>query len=259
VRDATRVRELDAGGGGKGGDPRSGRHVSPDATRRADSPRCRYAVPMPGAFPCSLCGAADAIALPGHDGTVTCAACKKMQPARAYEMQRILLDFMRVKSRMAAAVPPSIGPDSSAEPAACPACGDDLFTADFACRKCGYGRRSFVARHRGAIPAIVAVGIGAVGAIGILTVGRLLPEGPWMNAMLLAMSMIFSGFGVHALSSPTTLSVAPSLGQDAWGMNQWGPSRPATYEQGMMLGSIFLVAGLAFLLLSIFLGYAVGP
>jgi hypothetical protein len=33
-----------------------------------------------------------------------------------------------------------------------------------------------------------------------------------------------------------------------------GPTRPATFEQGITLGTIFLVAGLGFLLLGVFLG-----
>jgi hypothetical protein len=213
---------------------------------------------MPITFPCSLCGAADAVTLPGEGGAVTCAACKKTQPANAYELQRILLDFARAKARVATEITASVAPDSSAEPPACPACGDDMFTAEFGCGTCGHGRPSFVARNTGAIPAVVAIGMGAIGGLGVVTVGRVFPEGPLMNVLFIVMSMAFSGFGARALVSPTTLSMSQSLGQDAWGTNQWGPSRPATYEQGMTLGSIFVVGGIGFMLIAVFMGYAIG-
>jgi hypothetical protein len=53
-----------------------------------------------------------------------------------------------------------------------------------------------------------------------------------MKLFRVLMSMVFSGVGVRALQRTTSLSLAANEGQDAWGRQQWGPSRQATAEEG---------------------------
>ena len=79
-----------------------------------------------------------------------------------------------------------------------------------------------------------------------------------MNILLAAMSMVFSGVGVRALQRPTSLSIAPVVGHDAWGKTEYGPSRQATREEGTTTGAIFLVANAGFLLLGVFFGKLAG-
>ena len=70
--------------------------------------------------------------------------------------------------------------------------------------------------------------------------------------------MVFSGVGVRALQRPTSLSIAPVAGHDAWGKTEYGPSRQATREEGTMTGAIFLVVGAGLLFLGVFFGKLVG-
>jgi hypothetical protein len=142
----------------------------------------------------------------------------------------------------------------------CPECGSDLFVPEFGCPVCRHGKKRGVARVNGVIPFAVAFGIGVIGAVGVILVGPLEGSpGPLMNAFAIGMSMIFGGTGVFALTKPTSLMLSENRGTDAFGQQQWGPTRRATTEQGLTQGAIFVVVALFMLLLGIFLGRVASP
>jgi hypothetical protein len=216
-------------------------------------------VVTPAAFACHACGAEGAITLPGDGVVVVCSACGKSQPRRDYELERIRADLVRGLER--AARERDLGPDKPGdlpEPTVCPACGDDLWTEEHGCPTCGHGRRRSLARNAEVFPFVVAFGVLAIGAAGAAVVGVGAKSGPWMNALSVLMSAIFSGFGVRALQRPTTLSIAPAVGTDAWGKTEYGPSRQATSEEAIRTGAIFLVVGAGLLLLGVFFGKLAG-
>jgi hypothetical protein len=72
------------------------------------------------------------------------------------------------------------------------------------------------------------------------------------------MSMLFSGIGTYALCRPKGLPLAKNAGVDAFGQQQWGPTRPSTEEEGRRFGAVFLVVGLAMMVIGVFLGALTG-
>jgi hypothetical protein len=82
-------------------------------------------------YACIACGATDAITL-ALDGRadVVCPACRRPQPARHYEMQRICDDFARAIEPARPQPPVETAADV---PTVCPSCGEDLYTVEYGC------------------------------------------------------------------------------------------------------------------------------
>lgn len=99
--------------------------------------------------------------------------------------------------------------------------------------------------------------MGALGLAGVWIVGAPPPVGPWLNAMMVVMAVIFCGFGTYLLQRPTRFGVAPVTGTDAWGKTEYGATRPATAEEGMTNGAVLVAVGLLFLAIGVFLGAVV--
>jgi hypothetical protein len=99
--------------------------------------------------------------------------------------------------------------------------------------------------------------VGVVGAAGVVAVGPIQNQGvvgPLMNALAVFMAVVFCGAGVRAIQAPTTIRLAQSMGTDAWGNAQWGPSHNATAAKGRRTGVTHLVVGSLLLVLGILLG-----
>jgi hypothetical protein len=140
----------------------------------------------------------------------------------------------------------------------CPACRDDLYTTEYGCPRCKYGRPGLVARSPALVCGLVAGGVVVLGVVGLFTVGTVAKQVPWVHAMLFGMSVLFSGAGTYALCRPKGLPLAQSAGADAWGQQQWGPTRPSTEKEGRRFGAIMLTVGIAMTLLGVFIGTFTG-
>jgi hypothetical protein len=79
-----------------------------------------------------------------------------------------------------------------------------------------------------------------------------------MHAFIFAMSTVFLGTGVYALLRPKGLPRASNAGVDAFGVQQWGATRPSTSDQGLAYGAVMLTAGLGMWLLGVFFGALTG-
>jgi hypothetical protein len=183
-------------------------------------------------FDCQRCGAKQKIALPTDDSNeILCPTCQAKQSRRGYEVLRIKAELAAARQRAEAAARDA-GPPS--EPAS---------------------EKGWVDRNPAALYALVFVGILAFGVAGLFGVGTFVSKGgPIVNLAFITGGAALAAFGVHAIRSPTSLSIAGSRGYDAFGQQQYGPSRPATREQGTMAGAVLLVVGAACVILGVFVG-----
>jgi hypothetical protein len=121
----------------------------------------------------------------------------------------------------------------------CPACRDDLYTTEYGCPRCKYGRPGLVARAPAIVCILVAGGVAAVGVACLFTIGTVAKQVPWVHAMLFGMSMLFSGIGTYALCRPKGLPLARNAGMDAFGMQQWALRAHPRREKGGASGPCF--------------------
>lgn len=205
-------------------------------------------------FDCQRCGAKETIGLPSDEASeVVCIACQARQSRRGYEVMRLQAQLVAARERAASAM--RAAQNLQAPPEACPECGDDLFTLEHGCPRCGHGKKSWLAQSPGVLYAAVFIGVMAVGVAALFGFGTVMAKGgPIVNLAFIAGGAALSAFGVRAIRSPTTLQIAQARGPDAFGMQQYGPSRPATREQGTLAGAICLVVGAALVVLGVFVG-----
>lgn len=204
-------------------------------------------------FDCGRCSATDAIVLPDDPriAELVCPACHARQPRRDYELLRLQRQLSRARDVAAK----QTARTSDGPPDACPSCGDDLFTPENGCTRCGHGQRGFAQRGgQGMLLAIVFVVVLGLGLGAIALVGVIGPAGPLPNAALVAGGAALFTFGVHALRRPTSLVLSDNLGTDAFGMQQWGNDRPASEEQGTWAGALCVVIGLGLCALGVVAG-----
>ncbi len=161
---------------------------------------------------------------------------------------------MRSRARAPAANVP-IAPEV-VDPAVCPACGDDLFTLEHGCQKCGHGQKSFLARNTYVIPFAIFFLLALVGFGALATIGAVAEGGVLLNVVPLLTSAFLVAFGVKAIQRPTSLVIS-DIHTDAWGQTHMSNSRQATSEQGIMAGAICLVIGAILFLLGVFAGFLV--
>lgn len=140
----------------------------------------------------------------------------------------------------------------------CPGCGDDLFVSGYGCPRCGHGRPQSATRSPGKIAGLVAVGTTTLGVLLLFTVATVSQKAPWAHLMLFAMSAPFVGIGAYALQRPAGLPLAANGGTDAFGMQQFGRTRPSSAREGLQYGAAMLVAGGALWLLAVFFGALTG-
>jgi hypothetical protein len=142
----------------------------------------------------------------------------------------------------------------------CPSCGDELFTREFGCPRCGHGRKSFVARHGESLVWIGFVAMLLIGACGVGIVGLVAPSTFVMGVLVASGSFVVTGaslfaFGIRAIRDPTSLRIVDSAGTDASGTPLYKNARNATREQGITAGVTCLIVGLAL----VAIGVAAGP
>ena len=112
-----------------------------------------------------------------------------------------------------------------------------------------------MAQNAGLLYALVFLGVLGLGIAALFGIGTVVSKGgPIVNLAFVATGAGLSAFGVRAIRSPTTLQIAPAQGHDAFGQSQFGPSRPATREQGMLAGAICLVVGALCVIFGVFVG-----
>jgi hypothetical protein len=204
-------------------------------------------------FTCRRCGASKAVTLPLESdvATVTCSACGAPQPRRDYEVERLAAQFQRALEKASAEVDTSSAPDH--ELVLCPACDSVLVAGESGCPRCGFGRKSFLARHAAVLPWVTFVGLAAAALGALFTVGRILRDGVVLNAALLFSGALLCAFGVRALGSPATLEIVDNQGVGALG-NRRGENSRKSAGKGILVGATCLVLGVVLLVLGVFAG-----
>ncbi len=75
-----------------------------------------------------------------------------------------------------------------------------------------------------------------------------------MSALLILAGAATSALGVWVVKNPTAFGVSRNMGEDAFGMQQWGPSQPATRGQGLVNGLAAVGVGILVVALGVVLG-----
>ena len=91
----------------------------------------------------------------------------------------------------------------------CPACHDELFTAEYGCKKCGHGRASFFARHALEFGIATFFVVCSVGVGVLFTFGRYIDVpglGPILNLAFIAVGAVLAAVGVWFLGRPSGIA-----------------------------------------------------
>jgi hypothetical protein len=203
-----------------------------------------------------LCGAADAVEL-GAGLERVCTKCGAKNAPAQIELNRLRGQFLTARARAAeadaAAARERAAEEAAALTARCPRCGDDLFTVEFGCSKCGEGKPSFLARNPGVMPAAAFVIPLVLGLGAFALFGKTPHSGPIVNLAFILGGSLFVGLGARVMSKPGNFLMAQSY-TDASGHTILGPSHRATPEEGLRFGAIFVVAGLVVIAVGVFFG-----
>jgi len=103
-----------------------------------------------------------------------------------------------------------------------------------------------------AVPIVVAIAMAVVGGVGAFVVRGGVPS--YLVALPIFMSMVFGGLGVRMIQAPTSMRIARSLGPDAFGMQQYGPSETPTAARGRRIGVMNVVFAVGFLIFGVVVG-----
>jgi hypothetical protein len=195
----------------------------------------------------------------GAEPESVCAKCGARVPRGELELARLKDRFLTARAH-AAKVEAAAAKERAAEEAAaltarCPRCGDDLFTVEFGCTKCGEGKPSLLARMPGLIPAAAFVIPLAVGIGAFALVGQAPKSGPIANLAFIVGGAGAIALGVRVITKPGNFVMVQSYGTDASGQPMYGPGHRATPEEGLRFGAIWVVAGMAVIAFGVLFGY----
>jgi hypothetical protein len=210
-------------------------------------------------FACKACGVVDAIELP-RDPTapVACATCGARQARRDLDVARLQDRFVSAGQRSAQAKAELARQQASdaqeAATARCPACGDDLFTVEYGCPKCGAGKKPLLARGAWSYPAIAFLVPLAAGLAAFAAFGTAPRSGPIANVAFILGGSFAVALGVWVITKPGDITMVKSYGTDAGGTPMYGSSYVASSEQRLRFGAIWVAVGLAVVLLGVFFG-----
>lgn len=139
------------------------------------------------------------------------------------------------------------------DPAACPACGDELFTSAHGCPGCGHARpRLAVDPVLGALAALgVSFGLGA-GAL--FAVGAVLPEGPVMNLAAVFVGAVFHAVAVGTALRPSAVRSGFRSGELSGIGARRGAGRDATPDEARGLSIGMGIAGCVFWTIGVWAG-----
>lgn len=140
----------------------------------------------------------------------------------------------------------------------CLSCGGELYVAGYGCPECGHERPAGGKRNPIPIALGVALGVVALGALLLFTVGTVSRNVAWAHVMLFAMSALFAGGGAFALARPEGVPLARTDGTDAFGMTRYRETHASTADEGRVQGAILVTVGIVMMLLGAFIGSLIG-